>query len=211
MIVTPLALAQLSSKIYSSSDFDNYWIIDDVVVGHNRVGDTDVLVLRGSLTAEDWLRDACAVPEWHQQLGFCHSGFLDGMDHVFEEVRALVGQRVAITGHSLGGARSRILAGLFAYNKIPVDNLTVFGSPKPAFINLARIIQKSGMAHSSYRFGRDIVPDVPLSIEPFLNFTHTESYATLDGHSDPDDFSPLRDHGIANYIAALTQSTQAIG
>ena len=205
--MTPLQICQYARGIYDpvpSGMFDKVSTIGCVVFGHAKVGDVDVIALRGSENIDDWMHDFTAIPQWHRQLGFCHAGFLHDMDDVFAAVRGVVGAQVIITGHSLGGSRARILAGLFACNGLPVDTLCTFGSPKPAFVNLARIIEKSGMKHSSYRFYNDIVPTVPLTIEPFLDFVHTEPYIQLVGHSGQSDFSPMRDHAIDNYMTALT-------
>jgi len=204
-MITPLLLAQFSNAIYSqSTGWDDYWTLDDVVVARKRVDDTDVIVHRGSAVGSDWVKNFTAYPKWHSQLGYCHAGFLSGMDEVFSEVRVAVGANVAITGHSLGGARARILAGLFAYNKIPVDLLTVFGAPKPGFINLARIIQKSGIVHTSFRNRNDVVPTLALSIAPFLEFVHTEDWQVLNAAPASDNLEPLRDHSIDLYIKALS-------
>lgn len=202
MIATPLQLATLSNAIYSSlAGFDMSWEQDGVVVGLVRAEETDVLVLRGSLTAEDWIRDAEALPVWHDKLGFVHAGFLAGMDAVFQEVATVVRPNIAVTGHSLGGARARILAAMFAVNGISVDMLCVFGSPKPAFVNLARVIQKSGMLHQSYRNRNDVVPMVP-GMLPL--WQHTEDWISLDAAPDVGNLEPLRDHSCALYVAALT-------
>jgi fermentation-respiration switch protein FrsA (DUF1100 family) len=204
-MITPLQCAQQSARIYSDpTGWLHYWTFDDVVVGHVQVDGADVLALRGSVTIEDWMRDAAAIPVWHDKLGFVDAGFLAGMDDVFAEVRAAVGPKLTITGHSLGGARARILAGLFACAGIAVEQLTVFGSPKPAFANLARVIKKSGMLHASYRFFNDIVPTVPFTIAPCFDFVHTEDWIALAGHSGQSDLGPLRDHSVINYIDALS-------
>jgi hypothetical protein len=204
-VIAAGVLAGLCNDLYAGADgFVQVWTQDDVVVGLARVDGADVLVLRGSMTAEDWLRDFEAVPEWHPQLGYCHSGFLRGMDDVFASARAIVGPAVAITGHSLGGARARILAGLFAVNGLPVAQLCTFGAPKPAFVNLARIIQKSGMVHSSYRNRRDVVPTVPLTVWPFFEFVHSEDWTACDAAPEATNLEPLRDHSCALYVKALT-------
>lgn len=199
-----IQFAQLSAAIYAGAGFDRVWTLDDVVVGLKRVNETDVLALRGSLTAEDWVRDLEAIPEWHPGLGFVHSGFIAGMDDVFAAVRGVVGPKVAITGHSLGGARARLLAGLFAINQMPVDQLCVFGSPKPAFTNLARVIAKARMQHTSYRNRNDVVPTLPLTIEPLLDFVHTEAWTPVSAAPASDDLQALRDHSMALYVQALT-------
>ncbi len=206
-MITPLLLAQLSAKIYDdATDWLHYLEIDGVIVGHAKDGDTDILVLRGSATAEDWLRDGNAIPAWHPDLGMVHTGFIVGMDAVFAQVQSLVGPKVAITGHSLGGARARILAAMFAYKKLPVEMLCVFGSPKPAFMNLARIISKSGMVHLSYRNRNDVVPTLPLTLPLLLDYEHTEQWTSVNAAPALDCLEPLRDHSSVLYVQALSQA-----
>lgn len=199
MMVTRLMMAEACSNLYErDTGWDHYWAIDDVVVAHQHIDDTDLLVLRGSLTAGDWVRDALAVPVWHDQLGFVHAGFLKGMDEVFAEVRKVVGPKVVITGHSLGGARARILAALFAVDGLRSGVLHTFGSPKPGFMNLARIVQKSGWEHSSDRNRNDIVPT--LAMLPY--WEHTEPWTPVNAAPAEDDLAPLRDHSMALYFQA---------
>jgi hypothetical protein len=207
MIIQPLGLARLNAQIYaSSSGWLNYWQYDHAIVGHTQVDGVDVLVLRGTVDVADWIRDIEAeFPIWHPDLGFCAGGFLAGMDDVFAEVRGAVGCNLVITGHSLGGARARILAGLFACSGVPINYLCVFGSPKPAFLNLARIIQKSGMMHASYRNRNDIVPTVPLTAAPFLDFVHTEDWIVLNAAPAETNLEALRDHSIDLYVQGLTK------
>jgi hypothetical protein len=202
--MTPYLLAQACRNIYTSAlGWDHYWVIGGVVIAHQKVDGTDVLVLRGSTTAGDWVRDAESIPMWHPQLGFCHAGFLKDIDDVFAVVRSVVGSKVIITGHSLGGARARILAALFACSGVKVDiTLCVFGSPKPAFVNLQRIIEKSGMVHMSFRNRNDVVPTLP-AILPL--WCHTESWQDVDAAPAADNLEPLRDHSIDLYVAALSQ------
>lgn len=202
-MIAPLVLAQLSHQIYDSLDgFAKSWTIDSVVVALARIDDIDVVVLRGSATVEDWMRDAEALPVWHADLGFCHGGFLVGMDAVFASVRAAVGPKVVITGHSLGGARARILAAMFAVADIPAAMVCTFGSPKPGFENLARVIQKSGTIHLSYRNRRDVVPLVPMA--PW--WSHPEDWTACDSAPTADNLEALRDHSSALYVQALSHT-----
>ncbi len=202
-MISAVNLAILCNALYTG-EMQPKWTCDGVVIGLATINGADVLVLRGSVTAGDWLRDFAAVPVWHDKLGFVHAGFAVGMDDAFAEVRAAVGPRVVITGHSLGGARARILAALFAVHGIAVEQLCVFGCPKPAFVNLSRIIAKSGMQHDSYRNRNDVVPTVPLTLAPFLDFVHTEGWTVCDAAPTDTDLTPLRDHECALYIKALT-------
>lgn len=209
-MTAPGILAQLCADLYDETkitSWANHWELDDVHVGHAVIGDTDVLVLRGSVDATDWIRDCEAVPQWHKDLGFLHSGFAAGMDDVLEETRdALKGKELVITGHSLGGARARILAGLRVINSPGVAQVTVFGSPKPGFINLSRVIQKSGMIHTSWRNRNDVVPLVP-GILPW--WSHPEPWGCVNVAPAVNAFDPLRDHSIKLYCAGFHASTSS--
>jgi predicted lipase len=126
------------------------------------------------------------------------------MDDVLEETKNKLGHKVIITGHSLGAARARVFAALRVVNHLPVDRLCVFGSPRPGFANLARVIQKSGMIHMSFRNRNDPVTEVP-TILP--QWEHTENYILLDEHAIADDYSPLRDHHIELYQRGVNHLT----
>lgn len=206
-MITALQAAQYCRDIYDpvpTGEFAKIWTYDDVIVGLVQLGNEDVLVLRGSQTAEDWIRDFAALPKWHPQLGYCHAGFLSGMDDVFAEVSPAVGHKVSIAGHSLGGARARILAGLFAVNGVAAESVTVFGSPKPAFVNLARILTKSTTVHTSYRNRNDIVPTEPLTVPLFFDFVHTEPYIVVNAAPDVSNLEALRDHSIDLYVKGVS-------
>lgn len=158
------------------------------------------IVCRGSQSADDWLADFDAIPFW-TPLGFVHMGFWLGMPALFDAVKGI--PNPTITGHSLGGAHARVLAGLFCLAGLPVAELVTFASPRPAFPNLQRVIEKSGIVHRSYRFHNDPVPLVPFPLA-LMPWTHTEEWIALDGTTEPENLDPLRDHSITNYIDMLT-------
>lgn len=203
MTPTDLRCAQLSSAIYDAGGtWANRWDVRGIVCGHVHEDGVDVLVFRGSVTVEDWMDNADAWPRWDRELGFVHRGFLDGMDDLLAQaIPALTaGSPIAVTGHSLGGARARIAAAKLLVRKFPVARLVTFGSPKPAFANLSRVIQKSGIDHCSYRNCNDPVPLVP-GILP--EWQHPEPWRPLAAHPAQDDLHPLRDHFIERYVQAL--------
>lgn len=203
MTVSALQCAHLSAAIYDgdAAAWDHYWTADDIVCGHKRIGEDDVLVFRGTATAQDWIVDAEAWPCWDRELGFVHAGFLAGMDVVLQQVQAAIGHAIeVITGHSLGGARARVAAAKLLVRGQPVRQLITFGSPKPAFANLSRVIQKSGIKHVSYRNRNDPVPLVP-AILP--QWQHPEQWIAVDSSPGSDDLDCLRDHSSSLYVAAL--------
>src|SRR5438270_6715240 len=115
--------------------WDQAWAREGVQVGLRHVGDTDVIAFRGSVDAQDWLRDFQGWPTLHPRLGYCHSGFLQGMDTVAEELGMAVAYQARpfiLTGHSLGAARALLVAGLFvAQKKMLPSAVVTFGTPKP--------------------------------------------------------------------------------
>lgn len=210
-MISALQIAKLCDRVYTdTSGWDHYWTINDVVIAHQAIDGVDAFILRGSKEAIDWIRDASALPVWHEQLGFVDAGFAVGMDEVFKTVAPVIAAgtgRVAIGGHSLGGSRARILAALCAVNNVKVDYLCVIGSPKPAFANLRRIIEKSGMAHESFRNRNDPVPLVPCLLPLW---EHTEPWQAVDASPASNDLEPLRDHHAPLYIKGIEQLGQAL-
>lgn len=203
--MTPSAryLAILCQKVYDGKpeDWDHWLQVDGVVAGVKKLDGCDVVVFRGSHTAEDWVRDAEAWPVWHGDIGFCHAGFVDGLDETFAAIAPLVGDRVFFTGHSLGGARARLQAAHFVVNGRKVAGVTVFGSPRPAFANAARVLQKSGTPLASYRNRADPVPLVP-----YLGglYVHPDEATPINCAPSETDLDPLRDHAIEHYIKGVT-------
>ena len=201
-MITPYKLAVLSDAIYDSASkaFTEVWTDNDVVCGVTYEQNAPILVLRGSIETVDFVRDAEAVPVWHESLGFVHAGFIAGMDQLFERARTYFGpEPVILTGHSLGGARARLLAALFLSAGLPVTQVTVFGSPKPGFANCARILQKSGIIHTSFRNRNDIVPELPLG----SLWQHPDVYTPVSAPPADANFAPLRDHSCDLYVTAL--------
>ena len=199
-MISDLECAEFCQQIYTSANgWDHYWAMDDVVIGHKQLDGVDVIALRGSLTAEDWERDIYAYPRYTRQLGFIHSGFWIGMENALQEVQEVLTKPSVITGHSLGGARARILAGLLVVaNKVPAK-LCVFGSPKAGFSKHAKVIDDSGMEHISYRNANDPVPLLP-AILPM--WRHTEQWKWLMKPAPSGNFP--EDHKLQYYVEGLS-------
>lgn len=200
-MISPFILAQACSDIYAEEGtWEHVWDFNGAHAGHRKIGEVDVIAFRGSKDAQDWLHDFEIFPMWDDRLGFVHSGFMCGMNEALAEILKVVGKRVVVTGHSLGGARARIMAGLLAYLQRPVEQCVVFGSPRPGFANLTRVLQKSATPLVSYRNRND-----PIPLVPYVGglYTHPDPWVALDAAPPPDDLEPLRDHHVALYLAAL--------
>jgi hypothetical protein len=163
--------------------------------------------MRGSVTVDDWMRDAEALPAWDAQLGFCHKGFLEGLNDVFLEIQKAVptGTSLTITGHSLGGARARLLAAKCLFNSMPVAAVTVFGSPRPAFSSVTTLLDgHPECEHTSFRNRKDVVCCVP---PPWMGYEHTEQYFLVDSGAveEGEVWEGPEDHHIALYVRAVSQ------
>ena len=209
-MITPLQSAQLSAEIYACvpGDWDHWWEHDGVICAHRIITGQDTLTFMGSKLAIDFVRDAESWPAWDNELGFCHYGFVDEIDDVLAEVMPHITRPLVIQGHSLGGSRARIAAAKLAYRGKPAARVCVFGSPKPGFANVARVLQKSNTEHASYRNRCDVVPLLP-GVLPF--WSHTESWLSLDAAPAVSDLEPLRDHSISLYVQGLQVGPVPIG
>ena len=184
------------------------WNGGDVFCALRRMPDGKLSVTyRGSTTAEDWKRDFDPLPVWDPEVGYCHGGFLEGIDASLAEIIPALGTdphtSLTLDGHSLGAAHARIAAAKLTVRGIKVDQLCTFGSPRPGYVNIRRVIEKSGMVHRSFKYRNDPVCDVPIPIPILYPVVHTEDATPLDGPSNSEDpWGPLRDHHIQLYLAA---------
>lgn len=220
-MITDLLCAELCAEIYGDSmrplpaarvvawEHLDEGEDDGVCWGLMRTQDQDVIVLRGSATTEDWIRDllALASPFTHHLLGPVHPGFLLGMEHAWTEMKRLLrnGVPTVITGHSLGAGRASILCGLMLLEGLVPARRVCFGSPKPGFDQLAELIRK--VPSASYRNGsdwhHDLVTDVPFSFPP-EEYTHPESLTFVAAAPEPGDpLGPFAYHHVELYVKAL--------
>ena len=199
-MIDPLLAAQLCAQVYDTDQgWDHYWSTDDVVCAHRAFSDCDALVFRGSVTFEDWVRDADALPVSDPEVGLVHHGFLAGLDDLLAQALPAMQSPIVLTGHSLGGARARIAAGKLIARHRLVAQVITFGSPKPGYFNLANILQRSSCAHSSYRHASDVVPDLP----PGSAWQHTEQYVELTADASDSVLAGAANHSMALYCKAL--------
>src|ERR1700674_3535176 len=164
---------------------------DHVCWGLRRIGDIDVVVLRGSTARIDWRRDldSWANPFRHDALGPVHAGFLAGMDDTWREMRPLLREpgRTIVAGHSLGAGRACILTGMMVRDGVAPMARVCFGEPRPGFQHLADLI--AGVPARSYRNGdgwhHDLITDVPYFVPP-LSYVHPARLTAVDARPAPE-------------------------
>lgn len=210
MSITDKQIVDIVAELYGPNpQFDDLlWPESDngVCCALRRLGDTDIVVFRGSKTAQDWWRDFMAIPHEsaaHPQLGDVHAGFMEGMDDAFAHLFPLLRSRVIVCGHSLGAGRAQLFAALLIAADPTIDlEVVVFGEPRPGCGALQRLLlTKPGRSYRNAGHGQhDVVCDVPTD-PPFLH-----SRPLIDIYAEPakdDPWGPLRMHHIALYQAAL--------
>ena len=121
MPVTDRDIAALCLSLYPGKTpvvwdhFDEGSDPDGVCWAVKHVEDVSVVVLRGTVTPLDWLRNLSAwvEPIHHDNLGPVHASFYSGMRTVQRELTEIVPSGpLIICGHSLGAARAVILSAL---------------------------------------------------------------------------------------------------
>src|SRR4051794_1302223 len=151
MIPTDEEIVALCAAVYDGAQaFDHFDAGEDdgICWAIKRLDACDVVVFRGSITFQDWIRDFRAAPV-RTRIGHVHAGFHTGMEHAWTDIRPLLQQPAIITGHSLGAGRAAILTGLMVIDRLPPIARVVFGEPKPGFLDLAALI--ASVPGRSYR------------------------------------------------------------
>lgn len=182
---------------------------DGICWGIVQEDDCDVIVLRGSYTNEDWLRDAMARPYMSRRMGPVHHGFYLGMDNAWTDMKKhlRMDAKYVITGHSLGAARAALLTGIMLDDAWPIEARIVFGEPKPGFSTLAEFIR--GIPARSYRNGisdaHDLVTDLPFTIAALgLDYVHPVPLTLVSAPPPVDDVTGLFAwHHSSLYVEAL--------
>jgi lipase (class 3) len=222
-VISDLEIAQLLQQLYSgSTGFDHYepgsggsgicWAL-------KKTSDTDIILLRGSTTFQDWARDliALAAPFSHSVFGPVHPGFEIGMERAWENISGYVDPRPGrrpwiVAGHSLGAGRAAILTALAVECAQAPAARVVFGEPKPGFKRLAEYIAHvparsyRNTGEVSGRSGHDLITDVPLSFPP-EEYVHDSSL--IDVSAPPaagDNWGPFAYHHMELYVSALGKS-----
>jgi hypothetical protein len=219
MIPSDAAMASLCGAIYdngcapvvtwdhldSGPDDGIYWAL-------KKLEGFDVVVLRGSEVAHDWVEDFRAFPV-KTRIGTVHRGFYDGMEKMWSELAPMLTQPVLVTGHSLGAARADILCALMVASNRPPVRRAAFGEPRPGMRDFAQFLKD--VPGNGYRNqdanGHDLVTDVPLDIHlvglfgDALDFIHPKLLAGVTASPTGDFFArheAFAYHHIQLYMAA---------
>lgn len=200
-MLNDLDLSTITLALYSDQP-DGFWTHlfpnDAGYVGVKRTPDGDVVVWRGSTTENDWLANFAAEPENDGRIGWVHSGFMGGVEALYDKLDAVLSPRVYVVGHSRGAAQ----AGLFArlrkyYSKCPV-RLCRFGSPRFGFVS------ESDVPGTSYKNRNDPVTLVPFTLAPKYDYRDFGPFTAVDVAPDfGDSWGLLADHHMRLYHTAM--------
>lgn len=146
--------------------------------------------------------DLRAYPARDSRVGWGHAGFLKAargiVDHELSKYN-LIGQKVILGGHSLGGAIAREAAQFLLHKGINVVEVVDFGAPR-SHIGRPRYVCKM----TSYKYGDDIVTDVPFG----LIWDYKHPYEVKEGTlirigSEPTGRANSSHHSMRGYTRAL--------
>lgn len=212
-MISDLEIAQLCDAIYGRGPDPGWDHLDDgslddgVCWGIKNLGGIMVVVFRGSLTLEDWMRDVAAAFWIDRDVGPVHIGFFMGVKDVWEELQTLLSVPWVVAGHSLGAARALDLAAVAAAAGCAPAAVVTYGSPRPGFQRMADILAKARVQVRSYRNadhrGHDLVTDVPLPLIPLFPYTHPGEMIDVPEGPLPGDDGPFAYHHIQLYVAAM--------
>jgi hypothetical protein len=158
------------TTIADSGDDGVYWGSRPVLLPSG--APATLIALRGSKSLLDWLRDLDAFcnPFVNKGLGPVHAGFKIGLDDVLQDALRLPGPYV-VAGHSLGAARTALLAGLMVLKGVKPARIVCFGQPRPGFKQLADVlfdIPQGNYCNGAMAHDHDKVTDVPWKVGPNL-------------------------------------------
>ena len=190
------------------STWDHLINVDGAYAGIKRVGDTDYVMFRGSTTFIDWIEDFAhfALPYPDPVLGGVHPGFRLGVIAVKDQIDALVGDKVVCVGHSLGAGHAQLYAGYRLVGSKPVEQIVVFGSPRPGCSILSHLLAPVPL--TSYRNtddeGFDMVTKVPFSVPPMINYMQARGFTDVKSTPNPNDpWLVFKYHHFGLYCKAL--------
>jgi Lipase (class 3) len=165
----------------------------------------NTISVEGTHDIAGWLEDFLAIEVSgnghpganHPTLGWVHAGFLLDAEEVLPAVREVAQDGpYSIAGHSLGAAEALMLGALLTVEGLPPIKIGAFAPPRVGGIDFANVIKSLPLC--AYRFGKDIVPEVPFTLAAFPYIQVPLIEVGVD--STLDRFAA---HNIANYVAAV--------
>ena len=138
-----------------------------------RSDEVQYLAFRGSEQVSDWLTNARFMPTSREQGVHIHTGFIDALDEIWEELAVAVRAKdlpIVVTGHSLGGAVASLAALRLAIAGAAVAGVVTFGQPRTGHGDFRRLYDGL-LAGVTLRFVNhiDLVTRVPLLAQ---NYRH---------------------------------------
>ena len=194
MAIDDVALVDLAAAIYDPQpdDFDKIVQVDPTgpVIGIKHGDGFDLLAARGSVTAQDWMRDfdselGVAV-RGYLQLGMLPHGFAQHMADTYEAVRQELQPKADLygTGHSLGGPEALYQCAAHSIAGGTVKRIALFESPKPGTRTFTKFFAFCPIS-SWWNMG-DVVPEAPLAVPFLLEWERPRLDTRFDlGPSDP--------------------------
>ena len=208
MSLTQRDLALLSSSLYGNPGSNPVsWLYKsnpdaNVVMGIVRRDKYLIVTCRGSFDLEDWVHDILARPidpEGRPEIKSVHQGFYGGTPEAWDIVdfHYTPSDLLIFSGHSLGAARSIILAAHAVAHGITPHFICLWGEPAPfrhegnAIVSLIPAV--------SYRNKVDGVPDPVTKSTTMVGYEHP--YPITDVHAIPksDRLDPLALHHFELY------------
>ncbi len=197
--MTPLALALLCQRAYDEPPTlaagGSEVLIEEVQP--DGLPDGLAVAFRGTTkNYRDIFSDLRGLPTWHGELGWCHRGFLAGVEAVWPALESRIAALpddapLYFTGHSKGAAEATLAAALTALRLRPPMTLVAFGSPRVGF-TLGRHL--AAVASLRPVNGNDVVTRHPW---PLWGYRHVR-LVMRSGRSTGNAF---HDHRMAEYIA----------
>lgn len=142
-----------------------------VVYGYNKVLDSLFIGFRGSTNIDNWLTNIhfSMIHPFNNEIGIekgFYNLFLDINNDIYKNLDTLSNYydstNLLITGHSLGGAISTLLAyDIVSKNKPYKITLITFGSPRVGNINFIKDFNKYNIYSHRITHYYDIVPHLP--------------------------------------------------
>lgn len=199
-MISDLTCAGLCYKTYyEPGAFDQIIDAHGIYAGIKHYADHTVLAFRGSVTAEDWLRDFDAVMVNDLDLGNVENGFITGLREAFSAV-IFPNLPLVITGHSLGAAHAVLFAGITRVKNPEWEvEVCLFGCPRPGGSKLKEIFDS--IPCNSYRNGNDPITHLPPAL-PGFPYQHVGELIQIQCIAPAPQLA-LSDHHIQQYIAAL--------